>query len=153
MTGSLEDRFARHVEEARLFESARTLVVAHSGGSDSTALLLLAAAWASARGVAVMSAHVAHGLRGEAGEEDARFCARAAATLLGRFTLYPVRGPGARGEGGSIEGGGGGARGLLPAAAGAALGALHSSPRGRAGGAEEGREPRGRGPPPAVCGA
>src|ERR1019366_1598475 len=103
MTGSLEDRFARHVEEARLFESARTLVVAHSGGSDSTALLLLAAAWASARGVAVMSAHVAHGLRGEAGEEDARFCARLATTLSGRFTLHPVGVPSERGEGESLE--------------------------------------------------
>src|SRR5664280_28420 len=103
MTGSLEDRFARHVEEARLFESARTLVVAHSGGSDSTALLLLAAAWASARGVAVMSAHVAHGLRGEAGEEDARFCARLAATLSVRFTLHPVDVPSGRRKGESLE--------------------------------------------------
>src|ERR1019366_9480025 len=104
MTGSLEDRFARHVEEARLFESARTLVVAHSGGSDSTALLLLAAAWASAREVAVMSAHVAHGLRGEAGEEDARFCARLAATLSVRFTLHPVDLPPREREGESLEG-------------------------------------------------
>src|SRR5664280_101717 len=103
MTGSLEDRFARHVEEARLFESARTLVVAHSGGSDSTALLLLAAAWASARGVAVMSAHVAHGLRGDAGEEDARFCARLAATLSVRFTLHPVDVPSGRRKGESLE--------------------------------------------------
>src|ERR1019366_6003675 len=103
MTGSLEDRFARHVEEARLFESARTLVVAHSGGSDSTALLLLAAAWASARGVAVMSAHVAHGLRGEAGEEDARFCAGRAATLSVRFTLHPVDVPSGRRKGESLE--------------------------------------------------
>src|ERR1035438_969463 len=99
MTETLEERFARHVEEARLFESARTLVVAHSGGSDSTALLLLAAAWASAREVAVMSAHVAHGLRGEAGEEDARFCARLAATLSVRFTLHPVDVPSGRGKG------------------------------------------------------
>jgi tRNA(Ile)-lysidine synthetase-like protein len=103
MTGSLEDRFVRHVEEARLFESARTLVVAHSGGSDSTALLLLASAWASARGVAVMSAHVAHGLRGEAGEEDARFCARLAATLSVRFTLHPVDVPSGRRKGESLE--------------------------------------------------
>src|ERR1039458_9997757 len=102
MTGSLEDRCVRHVEEARLFESARTLVVAHSGGSDSTALLLLASAWASARGVAVMSAHVAHGLRGEAGEEDARFCARLAATLSVRFTLHPVDVPSGRRKGEEI---------------------------------------------------
>ncbi|MGZ6971072.1 MAG: ATP-binding protein, partial [Thermoanaerobaculia bacterium] len=71
MTEPLEDRFARHVEEERLLAGASTLVVAHSGGSDSTALLLLTAAWASARNVAVVSAHVAHGLRGAAAEEDA----------------------------------------------------------------------------------
>ena len=103
MTEQLEDRFARHVEEARLFESARTLVVAHSGGSDSTALLLLAASWASARGVAVMSAHVAHGIRGEAGEEDARFCARVAATLSVPFALRPVDVPSGRRKGESLE--------------------------------------------------
>ena len=103
MTEPLEDRFARHVEEARLFANARTLVVAHSGGSDSTALLLLAAAWASPRGVAVMAAHVAHGLRGEAGDEDARFCARLAATLPVRFTLYSVDVPSGRRKGESLE--------------------------------------------------
>jgi tRNA(Ile)-lysidine synthetase-like protein len=100
---SLPDRFARHVEEARLFANARTLVVAHSGGSDSTALLLLTAPWASPRGVAVMSAHVAHGLRGEAGDEDARFCARLAATLSVRFTLCSVDVPSGRRKGESLE--------------------------------------------------
>ena len=103
MTEPLEDRFARHVEKARLFANARMLVVAHSGGSDSTALLLLAASWASARGVAVMSAHVAHGLRGEAGEEDARFCARVAATLSVPFALRPVDVPSGRRKGESLE--------------------------------------------------
>ena len=100
---SLPARFARHVEEAGLFAGARTLVVAHSGGGDSTALLLLAATWASARGVAVMSTHVAHGLRGEAGDEDARFCARLAATLSVRFTLHSVDVPSGRRKGESLE--------------------------------------------------
>jgi tRNA(Ile)-lysidine synthase len=103
MTEPIEDRFARHVEEARLFANARTLVVAHSGGSDSTALLLLTAAWASPRGVAVMSAHVAHGLRGVAGDEDARFCARLAAALSVRFTLHSVDVPTGRRKGESLE--------------------------------------------------
>ena len=103
MTEPLEERFARHVEEARLFANARTLVVAHSGGSDSTALLLLAAAWASGRGVAVTSAHVAHGLRGAAGDEDARVCARLAAKLPVRFTLCSVDVPSGRRKGESLE--------------------------------------------------
>jgi tRNA(Ile)-lysidine synthase len=103
MTEPLENRFARHVDEARLFANARTLVVAHSGGSDSTALLLLTAAWASLRGVRVMSAHVAHGLRGKAGDEDARFCARLAATLSVPFTLHTVDVPSGRRKGESLE--------------------------------------------------
>src|SRR5512132_3657252 len=103
MTEPLEDRFARHVEETRLLSDARTLVVAHSGGSDSTALLLLAAAWASPRGVVVMSAHVAHGLRGAAGDEDARFCAQLAAALSVPFTLHSVDVPSGRRKGESVE--------------------------------------------------
>jgi tRNA(Ile)-lysidine synthetase-like protein len=103
MTEPIADRFVRHVEEARLFAAARTLVVAHSGGSDSTALLLLAAEWASPRGVAVTSAHVAHGLRGEAGEADARFCERFAATHFLPFILRRVDVPSGRNKGESLE--------------------------------------------------
>jgi tRNA(Ile)-lysidine synthase len=46
--------------------------VAVSGGSDSTALLVLAADWAAARGKHVAAATVDHGLRAEAQEEAAR---------------------------------------------------------------------------------
>jgi tRNA(Ile)-lysidine synthase len=45
--------------------------VAVSGGSDSTALLVLAADWAAARGKRVAAATVDHGLRPEAKEEAA----------------------------------------------------------------------------------
>ncbi len=99
----LPERFSRHVEEAGLFGGVATLVVAHSGGSDSTALLLLAEAWARPRGVAIVSAHVAHGLRGEAGDEDARFCARLAADLSLPFELRPVDVPSSRRKGESLE--------------------------------------------------
>jgi tRNA(Ile)-lysidine synthetase-like protein len=103
MNEPLEDRFARHVEEEGLLANVRTLLVAHSGGSDSTALLVLVSAWARPRGVAVVSAHVAHGLRGPAGDEDARFCARLAATLSVRFTLHSVDVPSGRKKGESLE--------------------------------------------------
>ncbi len=99
----LPERFSRHVEEAGLFAEARTLLVAHSGGSDSTALLLLAEAWARPRSVAIVSAHVAHGLRGEAGDEDALFCARLAAALSVPFALRPVDVPSSRKKGESLE--------------------------------------------------
>src|SRR5450759_2328970 len=103
MNEPLSDRFARHVEEEGLFANARTLLVAHSGGSDSTALLLLALQWARLRGVAVVSAHVAHGLRGPAGDDDARFCARLASTLSLRFAFRPVDVPSGRRKGESLE--------------------------------------------------
>ena len=96
-------RFARHVEESGLLAGARTLLVAHSGGGDSTALLLLVTAWAGPSGVAIVSVHVAHGLRGAAGDEDARFCARMAAGLSLPFAFRPVDVPSGRRKGESVE--------------------------------------------------
>src|ERR1035437_7413633 len=103
MEEPLEERFRRHVDEAGLLAGARTLLVAHSGGGDSTALLLLVSEWARPRGVAIVSAHVAHGLRGAAGDEDARFCARLAASLSLPFAFRPVDVPSGRRKGESLE--------------------------------------------------
>jgi tRNA(Ile)-lysidine synthase len=103
MKEPLSERFARHVDEAGLLAGAPTLLVAHSGGGDSTALLILVSEWARLRGVAVVSAHVAHGLRGAAGDDDARFCARLAASLSVRFTLCSVDVPSGRNKGESLE--------------------------------------------------
>lgn len=102
-TVPLPERFARHVEDTGLLTGAKTLVVAHSGGGDSTALLLLASEWALPRGVAVVSAHVAHGIRGAAGDGDARFCARLAVSLSLSFELRPVDVPSGRRKGESLE--------------------------------------------------
>lgn len=58
---------------------AGPLVVAFSGGGDSTALLALTRAWAVPRGVPVLAVTVDHGLRSESADEAARagaFCAR-----------------------------------------------------------------------------
>src|SRR5262249_10518462 len=51
------------------FETRPHLAVAVSGGSDSLALTLLAAAWARRRGGAMTAITVDHGLRAEAGGE------------------------------------------------------------------------------------
>ncbi|MCM3875118.1 MAG: tRNA lysidine(34) synthetase TilS [Thermoanaerobaculia bacterium] len=99
----LSERFARHVDESGLLAGAPTLLVAHSGGGDSTALLLLVSEWARPRGVAIVSVHVAHGLRGKAGDEDARFCARLAAALSVPFALRAVDVPSERKKGESLE--------------------------------------------------
>lgn len=61
------------------FEPAPSLAVGVSGGADSTALALLADAWARARGGRVLALVADHGLRPESGREAALTCERLAA--------------------------------------------------------------------------
>ncbi len=61
-------------------QAAGPVCVAVSGGSDSLALLLIAAGWAALRGRSLLALTVDHGLRPEAAEE-ARFVAGVAARL------------------------------------------------------------------------
>jgi len=96
-------RFARHLEASRLLDGAPCAVAACSGGGDSVALLALLAAWAAPRGLPVVAAHVAHGLRGEAGERDALLAAQLAAALDVSFALRPVDVRGLRRRGESLE--------------------------------------------------
>ena len=86
-----------------MLDGAPCAVVACSGGGDSVALLALLAAWAVPRGLRVVAAHVAHGLRGEAGERDALLAARLAADLGVPFALRPVDVKGRRRTGESLE--------------------------------------------------
>ena len=103
MAASLPDRFERHLAATGLLDGARTLAVACSGGGDSTALLLLARRWAGRRGLPVVAVHVAHGLRGEAGLADARFCAELTARLDIPYAFLPVDVPTKRRKGESLE--------------------------------------------------
>ena len=66
------------------FHSAPALVIAVSGGPDSTALLVLAARWRSARkqGPALLAVTVDHGLRPESARE-----ARAVKRLAGKLGI------------------------------------------------------------------
>lgn len=85
--------FRRHVEAAGLLDGATALVVACSGGSDSTALLVLLAAEARRRGLPLVGFHVDHQLRGVAGHRDARAAADLSASLGASFVFrsFPVR--------------------------------------------------------------
>ncbi len=103
MAESLPDRFARSLEETGLLEGASRLVVACSGGGDSTALLLLVQRWAAPRGIPLAAIHVAHGLRGEAGLDDARFCAALTARLGVPYGFLSADVPGERKKGESVE--------------------------------------------------
>ncbi len=103
MAESLTDRFARHLSETGLLAGAGRLVVACSGGGDSTALLLLVHAWATEHGIPALAIHVAHGLRGEAGLEDERFCAALTARLGVPYRLLSADVPGGRKKGESVE--------------------------------------------------
>jgi tRNA(Ile)-lysidine synthase len=70
---SLRARIEEHVRPRDLIEPGGDVTCLVSGGADSTCL------WHALRslGYRVSALHVAHGLRGEESEEDARFCRRA----------------------------------------------------------------------------
>ena len=103
MAETLPDRFARHLSKTGLLDGAGVLAVACSGGGDSTALLLLVHGWAAPRGIPVAALHVAHGLRGEAGLADARFCADLAARLGVPYGFLSVDVPAQKTKGESVE--------------------------------------------------
>ncbi len=66
---------------------ARTLLVAASGGPDSTALLAMAAEWAARRGTRIAATTVDHGLRPESAAEAAAVAALSAKLGVPHKTL------------------------------------------------------------------
>ncbi|MBQ9151079.1 MAG: tRNA lysidine(34) synthetase TilS [Clostridia bacterium] len=57
------------------------MLVAYSGGADSTALLHMAVAYGSVTGARIFAAHVNHGIRGAEADADEAFCRKTAASL------------------------------------------------------------------------
>src|SRR6187431_3832839 len=66
----LLERIEAHIRRHDLIETGGEVTCLVSGGADSTCL------WHALRslGYRVTALHVAHGLRGDESEEDARFC-------------------------------------------------------------------------------
>jgi len=77
----LERRFLQHLRRRRLFAAGDRVVVACSGGGDSTALLHLLHALRRPLPLTLSVVHVDHGLRGEASAADAAFVGSLAASL------------------------------------------------------------------------
>ncbi len=95
--------FERHLDRTGLIAGAPGIAVAFSGGGDSTALLVLLQAHAARERVPLAALHVAHGLRGAAGEADAASC-EALCRMLGlSFALLTVDVPSLRRPGESPE--------------------------------------------------
>jgi tRNA(Ile)-lysidine synthase len=69
---SLEERFTEHIRSSNLFTKEDTLLVAMSGGLDSTVLGTML----HSLGFTVVSAHMAYGLRGDESAQDAKFVAQ-----------------------------------------------------------------------------
>lgn len=57
------------------------ILVAYSGGADSTALLHMLCRWGKDVGCQIYAAHVNHGIRGEEADRDEAFCRRTADAL------------------------------------------------------------------------
>ena len=77
----LREAFSLHLGASGLLDGAAALVAACSGGSDSTALLVLLADEARRRGLSLVAFHLDHQLRGVEGHRDARAVADLASAL------------------------------------------------------------------------
>ncbi len=77
--------FLNELNRLSMLEGTKTVIVAYSGGADSTALLHLFASHRRQLGIEVLAAHVNHGLREQSGQEAAhaaRFCESLGIPLL-----------------------------------------------------------------------
>jgi tRNA(Ile)-lysidine synthase len=91
MTQAADDAGPVTAEEARtwftMLADAAGLLLAVSGGADSTALLVLAAEWAAGTGARLVAGTVDHGLRPEGAEEAADVAGLAARLGVPHVTL------------------------------------------------------------------
>src|ERR1700688_3838414 len=79
----------------RVFSAGQRIAIAVSGGADSVALLRRLLEERQALGIVLSVAHVHHGIRGAAADEDAVFVASLAATHGLPFHLHRADAPAA----------------------------------------------------------
>ncbi len=83
----LEERFGEAMQRLLAGAAPRHIGLAVSGGSDSTALMYLAAGWAADRDVSLWALTIDHGLRPEAAEEARRVRVQAEALGIRHATI------------------------------------------------------------------
>ena len=86
----MRDTFLRAIEESGTVRRGDALLLAVSGGADSTALLIALHALRDELDLCLRVLHVHHGLRGEAAERDADFVRALAARYELPFELVRV---------------------------------------------------------------
>jgi tRNA(Ile)-lysidine synthase len=84
-------RVARTIDRHAMLAAGDSVLVAVSGGADSTALLYILHALAAGLGIKLAVAHLNHGLRGQASEDDARFVEGMAAHFKLEFHWRRIR--------------------------------------------------------------
>ena len=91
----LVETMKRAIQDFSLLNSGQTIVVAVSGGADSTVLLHTLAALRKELQIGLIGAHLNHGFRGEEADEDAEFvrdlCSRLSVPSVIEFEDVPDR--------------------------------------------------------------
>lgn len=73
MTASLKHAFLRFVQQHKLFEQNKSVLIALSGGIDSMALLHLLLEWQTHLDLQLAALHINHQLRGQDSDQDQEF--------------------------------------------------------------------------------
>ncbi len=73
-TRPVTEKFLSALSDHRMLEGKRGVLLAYSGGADSSALLALLADLCGGNGIFLKAVHVHHGIRGAEADRDAAFC-------------------------------------------------------------------------------
>lgn len=87
------DKIFAYMERYRMIEEHDRVIVGVSGGADSVCLLFVLKKYQEKVDFSIQAVHVEHGIRGEAGREDARFAEKLCAAWGIPFRFYAFNVP------------------------------------------------------------